>query len=162
VEYIDIKIPGNRNSGVCRPAKPRDIQRFPRHYQAFKNRVEGEEDKIEGTLLAEWPVVTRSMVEELAFYNVKTVEQLANMSDSNSQQFMGMTSLKIKAQQWLDAAKEQKAATELQSELDKRDEQIAAMQAQIEELMAAQKAPKAKRKKAAPKAKEPDNPLDEE
>jgi hypothetical protein len=148
VEYIDIKIPGSRE-GVCRPARQRDIQRFPRHYQAFKTRVEGEEDVIEGTLLAEWPLATRAMVEELAFFNVRTVEQLVSMSDAKAGQFMGMNGLKAKAQQWLAAAKEQKAATDLKAELERRDEQIAAMQAQIEELMTAAKPVKPKTKKTA-------------
>lgn len=147
VEYIDIKIPGDRSGGACRPALAKDIARFPKHYDAFKKRIEGEDEAVQGTLLAEWPQATRAMVEELAFFNVKTVEQLAGMSDANSGQFMGMNGLKAKAQQWLALAKEQKGATELKMELEKRDEQIAAMQTQIEALVAAQTAVKPKKKR---------------
>ena len=140
--YIDIRTPGSKDY-VCRPAKDRDIKRFPRHYKAFMERVEGAEETVEGTLLAEWPLVTRAQVEELSFFNVKTVEQLAAMSDAHSGQFMGINNLKRKAQEWLVTAKDQNAAMHLATELKLRDEMIAEMKEQIEEL----KAQKPKRKR---------------
>lgn len=99
VEYIDIKIPGNRIGGATHPAQFRDRQRFPRHYAAFKER---KSMPVEGTPLAEWPVISRTQVEELAFYNVKTVEQLVSMSDTNASKFLGMQALKRKAAKWLE------------------------------------------------------------
>ena len=50
VEYVDIRVAGNRSSNVCRPARPHDISRFPRHYEAFKQR---KEVPLEGTPLVE-------------------------------------------------------------------------------------------------------------
>ena len=136
VEYIDIKIPGNRLSGATRPASQADIERFPRHYAAFKNRVTDE--LIEGTLLSEWPLMSRSMVEQLAFFNVKTVEQLVAMSDGNAQKFMGINALKAKAKEWLKVAEEGKAASDLATELEKRDQEINELKAQMKELMGQQ------------------------
>ena len=72
-EYIDIRIPGSRD-GAARPATFRDQQRFPKHYQAFKQRID---QPSEGTPLVEWGMISRSQAEELAFKNIKTVEQLA-------------------------------------------------------------------------------------
>ena len=104
VLYIDIRSPGDRDP-VVRPASPRDIDRFRDHYNAFMNRTKGPSD--EGTPLAEWPLATRSMVEELAYFNVKTVEQLRDMSDANAQQFQGMHALRAKARAWLERAKDE-------------------------------------------------------
>lgn len=157
VEYIDIRVPGKKDS-ICRPATLADKDRFPAHYQAFKNRV-STEDVVEGTLLVEWPVISRSMADAFAFANIKTVEQLAGTADTQIQQFMGGMGLRRKAQEWLEGAAEGKAKAELQAELKQRDEQIAAMQVQLAELTKLVKAPKARkvtkkkrsRKKAAVK-----------
>ena len=149
VEYIDIKIPGNRLAGVARPATMNDVERFPRHYAAFKNRV--SEDYVEGTLLAEWPVMSRSMVEQLTFFNVKTVEQLVAMSDNDAQKFMGLNAMKAKAKEWLVVAKEGKAASDLAAQLEKRDQEIEELKAQMAELMAQAK-PAVRKKRGRKKA----------
>lgn len=115
-EYIDIKIPGNRTAGACRPATADDRKRFPEHYARFKQRI--EEDPNEGTPLSEWPAISRSQAEELAFVHVKTVEQLANMADVQVANFMGLFELKQKAQEWLEQAKEQAKFAEVKKELE--------------------------------------------
>ena len=158
VEYIDIKIPGNRRSGACRPAGEADKKRFPRHYEAFKQRTEAP---IEGTPLSEWPIVSRSMAEEMAFFHVKTVEQLASMSDTNGQNFMGINTLKAKAKAWLERSKKGADEARLTSELEKRDLKIAALEEKLNAL-ANPKTPEAPKKrvtkKRAAKAKVDDTP----
>jgi hypothetical protein len=129
-EYVEIRVPGSRDV-VCRPAKQRDLARFPRHYDMFKRRIETPEV---GTPLAEWPLIARSQVEELTFFNCKTVEQLAEMSDSNAANFMGMNALRQKAKDWLVKATEDAKAEHLSSELAERDETIAKMQQEMAEL----------------------------
>ena len=150
VEFIEIRTPGNRDA-VCRPARQRDIDRFPKHYEAYKDRI--STDHLEGTPLSEWAPMARSRVEELAFHNVKTVEQLAGMPDSNVSQFMGMNVMKQKAQQWLQQAQDGKASAELHSELEKRDGEIAELKKAVKALTEAQAAPSkpAARKKTARK-----------
>lgn len=136
VEYIDIKVPGNRTGGASRPAQFRDKQRFPRHYEAFKSR---QEMPTEGTPLAEWPLMSRSQVEELAFYNVKTVEQLVAMTDTNAGQFMGIRALQAKAKTWLDKTDETARINEIESLKTTNDEQaetINSLQSQMTDLMA--------------------------
>lgn len=148
-EYIEIRTPGKRDP-VCRPAKPGDINRFPRHYQAYKDRTEGELE--EGTPLTEWPQISRSMAEELSFYNVKTVEQLVSMSDQHATQFMGIHGLRRQAKEWLELAGEQAAAAELHAQLSERDEEIADLKAAMQKMQASIDDMKPK-KKAAPKKK---------
>jgi hypothetical protein len=135
-EYIEIIQPGNKDSIIRRPASHLDYERFPQHYAKYKARTEGEET-IEGTLLEHWPGVTRSQVEELRYLNIRTVEQLANVADSNTGGFMGMNLLKRRAQEYLDASSTQAHAEEMQALKDQNRqlaEQLAAMQAKIDAL----------------------------
>lgn len=131
VEYVDIKIPGSRTGGACRPARQKDLERFPRHYAAFKNRIEEPND---GTPLAEWPAISRSQADELAFFNVKTVEQLAEMSDTNAGQFMGMNALREKAKAWLAKAAEGAPALALAAVVAEKDAQIAMLSERLNAL----------------------------
>ena len=135
VEYIDIKIPGSRNTGVSRPASPKDKQRFHEHYQAFKGRMEAPS---EGTPLTEWPLITRSMCENLAFIHIKTVENLADVADNHISQFMGGLNMKQKAADWLEVAADEAPMLELKQQLAERDERISKMERQLEQLLAAQ------------------------
>jgi predicted RNA-binding protein with RPS1 domain len=125
VEYIDIKIPGKRDAGACRPVTDQERNRFPEHYRAFKDRV--SEEINEGTPLSEWPTISRSMAEELAFVHVKTVEQLATMSDTQVAKFMGLGGIKQKAQLWLESVEKEKPLWEM-------DQKIRKMRAENEEL----------------------------
>lgn len=122
--YVDIRTVGDREN-VCRPASQRDIDRFRDHYTAFINRTSGPEE--EGTPLIEWPAISRAQVEEMAYFNVKTVEQLANISDANAQKFAGINMLRTKAQAWLEKSKENTAKAEI-AEYKAR---VAALEAQL-------------------------------
>lgn len=112
-EFIQIMQPGNKDSIIIRPASQMDKDRFPEHYRKFKARRAEDAEEVEGTLLSEWPQVTRSQVEEFKFFNIRTVEQLASVSDVNIQNMMGAAALKQKAQQWLEAANVSAAAAEI-------------------------------------------------
>ena len=101
-EYIEIRTPGNKDNVVCRPATHMDKDRFAEHYRKFKARE--DQEAIEGTLLAEWPGITRSQCEELRFMNIKTVEQLATAPDNAAGRIMGFHGLKAKASKFLEAA----------------------------------------------------------
>jgi len=131
-EYVDIRAPGDRLGGVCRPAEMKDIQRFPEHYRLFKTRT--SEQPLQGTPLSEWPLITRSQAEELAFMNVKTVEQLAAMSDGLSGKMMNFHSMKRKANEWLEVSKDNAAAMQLKEELHKRDQEIELLKQQLAAL----------------------------
>jgi hypothetical protein len=130
VAYIDIKAAGDKE-GVCRPATDDDKRRFHRHYTAFTQRTEIPET---GHRLSEWAQITASQVQELAFFNVKTLEQLIHMSDQNAQNFMGINKLKAKAQAYLDGQNETVSSGDLQERDDKIEEQAAALELMKEQL----------------------------
>jgi len=117
---------------VCRPATDIERERFPRHYAAFRNKAAQPND---GTPLNIWPALTKAQVEEMKFFNVHTVEQLAGMSDEQSQKFMGVQNLRTRARAFLEESGKSAAAEKLSSELAKRDEEIAYLKAQMEEIL---------------------------
>lgn len=137
-EQVRIMQPGNKDSIVDRPVTDEDKRRFARQYAAWQ---QGEKELVEGTMLvavAKDPLlmISLSQIEELKHFGVRTVEQLASISDANAQKFMGINELKKRARVYLEASKERSAQTRLQGELEKRDAQIASQSQAIEELKA--------------------------
>lgn len=127
--YINIMVPGNKDNIIDRPAMDMDKTRFHQHWSKFQARE--SQDAIEGTLLSEWPAISRTMVEEFKFFNIRTIEQLLATTDGNTPQIMGIAALKKKAAQFMEAADQQKAANDLAA----RDEQIAALTAKVDGLL---------------------------
>ena len=137
-EYIEIRIPGDKDNIYIGPAEQKYINRFPRHYAAFKNK---EQEVVIGTPLEAVPWVTKAQIEELKYFGVRSVEQLAGVTDANAQSFVGINSLRDQAKAFLEAAAGNAPLLQMQAELEKRDKQLEAMQKQMEEMskmMAAQ------------------------
>jgi hypothetical protein len=128
VTWVSITPPGDRTSIIERVATQMDINRFPRHYQAYKNRE--AQETVSGTPLSEWPGVTRSQVEELRFFNVHTIEQLIGLSDAHAGNIMGIRALQEKAKVYLESAKVAADAEKLL----KSEREITDLKAQIAEL----------------------------
>jgi len=140
-EFVEIFASGNSSNIVRRPARQMDKERFRRQYEAFKA---GHEDQVQGTLLHEVPWITRSQVEELAYLRIRTLEQLANVSDAACGKHVGLYDLKSKAQKALAAAEGAAPLTELAKEnedlkrrLDQRDKEMDTMKEQMAKLIAA-------------------------
>lgn len=129
VEYVQIQAPGDRDV-IHRPASDRDRQRFPKQYAAFKA---GNAEAVIGTPLAAVPWLTRGQVQELAFFGVKSVEQLADLADVHAQRFAGIQALKARAKDFLAAAAGEAPALKLRAELAERDNEIALLKRQLQE-----------------------------
>ena len=122
-EYVRKMTPGDKDNIIERPVRPTDKAEFPGQYAAIKN---GQTDPVtSGTPLKMWPQVTRGMCEELAFFKIFTVEQLADVSDSNAQKFMGMVSLRQSARHFVEAAKGSAPLNQLRAEIEAKDAKIA-------------------------------------
>ena len=128
VEYVEIRVPGQRDAQACRPATFRDKQRFPRHYEMFQKRVEQPEI---GTPLGQWPQVSRAQVEELGFLGVKTVEGMADMADVHAHKIHGGLMLKKRAAEWL----EESSATALIAEKEALQKRISDLEASMKAMM---------------------------
>jgi len=119
VEFIDIRIPGNKDNIVVRPVRaPSDMERFPRHYAAFKARV--SQETVVGTPLAQWPnpAMTPSRIAELYALNIRTVEQIVATPDSVTQKVMGFQTLKNSAVTYLEITKSSAPIGALTKKLD--------------------------------------------
>lgn len=133
VDHVRIMQPGNKESIVDRPVTEMDIARFRQQYDNWKS---GQEELIEGTPLEAWPEITRAQVEEMRYFNVRTVEQLADMADAHAQKFMGINALRKAARLYRDRAAKNAVSTKLQKQLAEKDNQIAALNAALQDLQA--------------------------
>jgi len=129
-EYVEIMVPGDKDNTINRPVRDEDKQRFRKIYEKWS--VTGKQEVI-GTPLEAWPQITRAQVEELKFFNVTTVEALANLADVYASRFMGLHDLKKKAAAFMVAAAGDAPNQKMQEELAKRDETIATLQASLQE-----------------------------
>jgi hypothetical protein len=100
-------------------------------YAAWKK---GHEITVDGTPLAAWPGVTPEQAEVLRTFGLRTVEEVANATDSviARVQLPGVRDLQANARAFLEAADRGKVA----AELARKDDEIAALKADMEELKA--------------------------
>ena len=134
IETVRIAVPG-RMDYVVRPAWEQDRQRFAQQYAAFK---QGLSAATSGTPLAMWPPIKKSQVAELSVAGVRTVEQLAAMSDIDAMKFMGNHELRAMAKDFLEAAKGAAPMVAMRHELQSRDAEINNLKAQMAQLVEAQ------------------------
>jgi hypothetical protein len=128
-----IKIFLNKDEVLDRPVRDTDKARWPRQYQAWKQTGNNRPGMM-GMPLEKWPAVTRAQAEELAYFKVFTVEQLADLPDTTVQQVAGLQKLKNLARAHMDIARGEAPVRRMQAELEQRDATIAGLQAQIADL----------------------------
>lgn len=128
VEFVEIVAAGNGNNIVRRPARPQDKARFRQAYMQFR---EGDADQVVGTPLSEVPWISRSMMEELSYIKVKTLEQLAELSDQNCGRGAGLYELKRKAKAHIEKAAAAVPFDALHKENEELKERLAALEAKM-------------------------------
>ena len=131
VDFVKIITPGDKLSVIDRPVNEMDARRFADRYEKWKA---GAGNVIEGTPLGSLPKMTPAKVEEYKFFNIHTVEQLAEAADSVGQKFFGFQEDKRSAKAFLELAKGNAPLEKMQSELKERDAKIDELQAQIEAI----------------------------
>lgn len=104
-------------------------------YEAWKN---GQELPETGTPLAAWNVITPELAEIFKTRSIKTVEEIAELTDSGMQRvpMPGIRKLVDQAKLFL-KSKDQRAVA---SDLAKKDAEISALKTQMDELMSFLKA----------------------
>jgi hypothetical protein len=128
-----IKIFNSKDNVIDRPLRDSDKQRWPGAYAAWKQTGESQPGS-SGMRLEFWPQMTRAQVEEYRFFKVFTVEQLAELPDSTVQKIMGAPKLKQLAKLYIEAARGEAPFIRMQTELDKRDGQIAELTSEVKRL----------------------------
>lgn len=137
IDYIHIMVPGDRNQAIIRPVAPADKIRFERQYEHWKKTQSN--DVMIGTPLEAWNILSLSQIEEFRYFGVRSIEHMADLRDDVAQKITGALQLKQKAQAFIAIMKEEAPMKKVQSELDKRDKEIAALTASMAEMAAAMK-----------------------
>lgn len=139
--FIRIQAAGDKLNIIDRPIEEADKRRFPLHWAHYQNQAKNEEHP--GTPLSEMPGLTKGAVLNLKAAGFYTVEQFAAASDQVLQG-LGMSAgvsplaFRDKCKQFLGAAADMAPITRMEGELAQRDAKIAALQAQLEQLIALQ------------------------
>jgi len=133
VAFVKIMVPGDKHTVVDTKATDEHKHRFARLWAAFESK---QEQITEGWPITEWAAITRAQADELAYLNIRTVEQLAGMADSLGQKIMGFQTLKAKAVAALATAKDNAASQALAEMNEKLQIQIKALQDEIARMSA--------------------------
>lgn len=112
-EFVEIRAPGNSTTVLDRPVSEMDRARFARQYAMFRA---GSVDQITGTRLTEVPWITRSQCEELSYFRILTVEQLAELADNVCSAIPGTYDLKRRAKATLEASEKAAPFTAMAAE----------------------------------------------
>jgi hypothetical protein len=112
--FVKVEYPGNKLTKFEQPATEDHMQRWPNAYRRFKDQ---SNDVVIGWRLEEWPVMSRSDVENYKQYRIFTVEQLSAIMDIDLVNVpIGTRSLRDKAIAALQQAQDGSALTRLSAE----------------------------------------------
>jgi len=148
VEWVEIRIPGDKDEIRRRPVRYRDRLEFAAAYAAFKNQ---NEQPVSGTPIDELPFLTKAQKLEFKAVGLKTAENLRDMSDANAARFMGINSVRQRVKDFLDAAAGNAPLEKMRSELEKRDTEIEFLRQQVAGIAGRMDAAPPKRRGRPPK-----------
>lgn len=132
VPYVEIRIAGQPKNVVDRAVTDEDKKRFPRAWAAYEA---GQQGVTEGTPIEHWPYLQQSQVAELRAAGVRTIEQLAEVSDGDLGKLgHGGRKLRERAQQHLKGADE--TERQLREQLAEKDGTISNLEARMRQLEA--------------------------
>ena len=136
VDMITIRTPGSQLTSIVAPVKYY-MDRFGDKYRLWKS---SQLEAASGTPLENFPFLFTkpSMIAELKYRNIFTVEQLAELTDTGKQSIMGGHELCKRAADWISQTAEDAEDAE-KEELKAR---LASMEVQMAELLAAKSADK--------------------
>lgn len=98
-EFVQILVPGDKQNIVIRPVGEQDRRRFAKRYEHWLASGRGEQ--IVGTPLEMWPGISASLIEEMKYFGIRSVEQMAELRDDIAGKYPGFNSLKQRAQEYL-------------------------------------------------------------
>lgn len=145
-EMVEMRVPGDKLNAPVKFVTPEIKERWPAQYAAWK--AGQDQETAGGWPLEKWPGADVAQVETLREHRVRTVEQLAGMSDANlSKLGPGWRPMRQAAQDFLKAAESAAPMAALREENDKLKAQQEANQRQLAEM--AERVKKLEKGKAA-------------
>lgn len=126
VERVRVIIPGAVATINVKNVDDQVRQRWRETYMAWKN---GQAAPVAGLVLEEWPVLNRAQCAELRHREIRTVEELARLSDVHVQGLgMGGMALRERARAYLDDAAHEAMLTKVTKENDVLASRIATLE----------------------------------
>lgn len=140
-DFIIISVPGDNTLTSIAEVRDDHKARFPLHWAHYQN-THGDDPKLVGTPISQWPLVTPAMAEELRYLKFHTVESLATASDAQLQAFgmkVGMSGnmLRSRAQNFLKVAGDESILHRQNEEMTKLREENASIRAETDAKLAA-------------------------
>lgn len=130
-EMVSIINPGSKDEFV-KKVDDKTRSQYAQHYEHWKKT---QKELVEGTPLSQLTFMGPAQVEELRFFNVLSVEQLAAVPDSTLHKLgHGARDLRAKAQAYLEAARDSALTQKQAAEIQKLKDDNAALQKQILEI----------------------------
>lgn len=106
VEMVDLLVPGDQKSIPSKRVTPELIKRFKHEYDAWKASKGTEQSQGNGLPLRHWPQMPPEIAMGLAHANIFTVEQLAQLSDTqcNVKGALGLRKYRDMAKAFVDSS----------------------------------------------------------
>lgn len=150
MDFVEIMTPGDMNNIIQRPVTDKDIKQFSALYKSYK---EGLEAPVDGIPLEAWPRLTSASVANYKAMGVKTVENVANMSDQVCNKVsMGAMADRTAAKAYIALAKDTALVQKQALELERRDAKIEELERQIKDLAAQMEKPRGRPRKETEEA----------
>lgn len=133
IEYVRIQAPGNVKDIAQRPVRESDKVRWPKLYEAFRRG----DTQAQGTPLRDVAAALRlspSQAEELRYFGVHTLEQLAGTTDANLGRIGPYRPQRDKARELVKAALADAPVSELRSRAAEQAAELAELRAEVERL----------------------------
>jgi hypothetical protein len=136
IDYIKKFVPGDATNIVDREVRPEDLEEFSREWEAYQKNQ--SQDTL-GTPLEMLPGLSPARIEEFKAFPkapVRTVEELAGLSDVYVQGFQ-CSAERDRARTWLLAMEKQAPMAALEAEVAKKDAELAQVRDRLAQLEAA-------------------------
>lgn len=123
-EFVKIIIPGDNKTEMVYQVTDIYKQQYPKQYEAFKRSE--DQRYVSGTPLKHWPPMTPALVRTMEASNIHTVEQLAEITDSQMQHVgMGASEWAKKAKAFLSKASDGAEVTRMVADLKVATDEVA-------------------------------------
>lgn len=123
IERLTVHFPGA--DVTVREVEERDKHEYKEQYDAFRER---EKEPTEGTPLSSWSLMPTGIVNEMKFFNIKTVEQLVAYKTEGMPHSLFIEKWQKRAKKYLEASKDAKNKVVYLSEQNEK------LEAKVEKL----------------------------
>jgi hypothetical protein len=133
-DFIRKYSPGDPTNIIDREVWPHDIEEFSKEWELYQK---GKDQSSAGTPLEMLPGINPAKIEEYKAFPrapVRTIEDLANLSDSQAGSFMGVLADRQRARDWMSLAENQAPIVDLRNQVAEERTKNEAQAQQLQEL----------------------------